>query len=184
VFNSKKYSNRAVFLQNEWQKKTAGSLVAGFSIFYDKIRADSSFVPSEIKNPDFFRGENWNGNSYFGLGVNVGYVFTWVVHKHFFINGGLSGGIASGRNTFYPVNESSLSKFKANATLISSAGMGYNSNHFYAGISYQSFISSLTTPIEKTGMTFSSGRTLFVIAYRFQLKEGARILPRWIPIDL
>ncbi len=184
VFNSKKYSNRATFLQNEWQKKSAGSLITGFSVFYDKISADSSFVPSEIKEPDFYRGEHWDGTSYFGLGANVGYVFTWVVAQHFFLNLGLSGGLATGRHTYYPVDESKIHKFRANLNLISSSGFGYNSERFYVGFSYASIMSTLNTPIEQTSMNFSSGRSMFVMAYRFRMKEGARILPRWIPVDL
>lgn len=184
IFNSKHYSNKAAFMQNEWQKKTAGSLVAGVNAFYNRLSADSSFVPTNINDTDFYRGVNWNRNGYFAFGANVGYIFTWVVHQNFFINLGLVVGTALGNTSIYPIDEPKQTKLKLKATLLNDFGMGYNSERFYIGFNYSNFLSSSPSPIENTNMSISSGKIAFIIAYRLKVKPDKRFLPKWIPLDL
>ena len=46
--NQKKFSYQAGLLQNEWQKKSAGSILFGGEIYYGSIYGDSSLVPARI----------------------------------------------------------------------------------------------------------------------------------------
>lgn len=181
IFNSKKYSNRAAYSHNEWQKKTAGSFFVGGSIFYNHLSADSSFTPTNIKDPDFFRGAQWDRNNYSALGANAGYVFTWVVHEHFFINAGLALGLAAGSTSIHPIQGEKISKFKLKANLINNFGMGYNSELFYVGIGYNNFISTSPTPIDDTNVSYSAGYFMFGVAYRIQIKNHETFLPRIFP---
>src|SRR6266540_597951 len=50
VANGERFSYHAAMTQNEWQKKSAGSLLYGGEAYYGTIKADSALVPNEIKN--------------------------------------------------------------------------------------------------------------------------------------
>ncbi|MGN6618608.1 MAG: DUF4421 domain-containing protein [Ilyomonas sp.] len=84
IFNHKKFSYRAALIQNEWQKKSSGSLLAGAQAYYGVIKADSAWIPSEVKN-------NYSPGDiavvrFFNIGPGIGYAYTFVVHQHFFCN--------------------------------------------------------------------------------------------------
>lgn len=183
VFNSERYSNKAVFLQNEWQKKTAGSFVAGGSIFYNGLMADSSFIPTQIAYPDFFNGVGFNQSGFFGMGGHVGYTLTLVFKEHWFTNFALMGGFGLGQNTIYPTNDHSKKAFKLNINLLNDVGFGYNSERWYAGFSFSSFNANSSTAIKETGLGYSSGKYQFVVAYRIVTKKRIQ-LPAWIPFKL
>ena len=48
VFNDERFSYRAAYLQNDYQKKSAGSLILGGEIFSTKIDGDSSLIPTSL----------------------------------------------------------------------------------------------------------------------------------------
>lgn len=83
VLNHDKFSYRAAFLQNEWQKKTAGTWIIGFEIYTGRIRADSSIIPtvkSGIKSDP-----RRDRVRYFEVGPNGGYAYTYVFDEHYFV---------------------------------------------------------------------------------------------------
>lgn len=184
IFNYKRYSNRATFLQTEWQKKTAGSFVAGFSAIYNKIAADSSIIPEHISNSDFFGGADYQRSNYYTLGGHVGYIVTFVFFKKLFFNGGINSGTLLGTNSIFDEEENRHSKTSINFTLLTTLGVGYNSKYFYAGFSYSSFFSAAPTPIEHTTLSFSNGKYQLVMAYRFKVRKNFRLFPKSWPIDL
>lgn len=90
VNNSDKFSYRAAFNQKDWQTKSAGSLLYGAETHYGIVKADSALVPSTA-------GSNYdqagiNNINFFSIGPGIGYAYTLVLSKHFFITG---SGIAS-----------------------------------------------------------------------------------------
>jgi hypothetical protein len=46
ILNSKRFSLRSVFIQNEWQKKSAGSLIGRIGFNVSKMDADSGYIPA------------------------------------------------------------------------------------------------------------------------------------------
>lgn len=184
IFNYRRYSNKATFLQTEWQKKNAGSFVAGFSMIYNKIKADSSLIPQAIIDSAFFGGVDYTHSNYYTLGGHVGYVYTLVVFKKLFINAGINGGSLIGRYTIKDEQNKKTSKSGINFTLLTSVGFGYNSKHFYAGFSYSSFTSAAPTPVKNSTLAFSNGKYQLVLAYRFKVADSFRILPKHWPINL
>ncbi len=90
VNNPDKFSYRAAFNQKDWQTRSAGSLLYGAEAHYGIVKADSALVPSAA-------GTNYdqtgiNNINFFSIGPGIGYAYTLVVSKHFFITG---SGIAS-----------------------------------------------------------------------------------------
>src|SRR5664279_5015277 len=81
--NQKRFSYQAGLLQNEWQKKSAGSLLYGGEIYYGAVHGDSSLTPTlidsavSLKEIDKFH--------FFSIGPGVGYAYTFVYKEHFFL---------------------------------------------------------------------------------------------------
>lgn len=184
IFNYKRYSNKATFLQTEKQKKSAGSVIAGFSIIYNKISADSSIIPNNLTNKGFFGGLDYTHSNYFTLGGHAGYAYTLVLFKNLFLNASINGGTLLGRYSIFDELEDKKSKNGINFTILSTLGFGYNSKRIYAGFSYVSFTAAAPTPVKHTALSFSNGKYQLVLAYRFALREDFKCLPEHWPIDL
>lgn len=184
VFNSSRYSNRATFLQNEWQKKTGGSFLAGGNVFYNRIKGDSSLIPHHLIDENIFNGVKFNRTGYFALGGNIGYGGTLVLWNHWFFNLSMLVGLSSGITTIYPEGKKKESAFKIGATLLNSLGLGYNSNLFYAGLIYSNLQANSPLPLENTGVGFDVGQFKFMFAYRFKVPKHNNILPEWLPFEL
>jgi hypothetical protein len=87
VFNSTRFSYRASMIQNEWQKKSAGSLLMGAAAYYGIMKADSAWVPVQVKNS--YEQADINNVRFFNIGPEIGYAYTLVVRQHFFATGSL-----------------------------------------------------------------------------------------------
>lgn len=184
VFNSEKYSNKATFVQNEWQKKSAGSFIAGGTILLNKVQADSSLIPANLNTEGFFKDADVTHYVHSYVGSEAGYTFTMVLKKRLFFNFSIMGGLGVGKTVMTPINSPELSEVKMNVTLHNSAGLGYNSQRFFAGFSYANIITSTPSPIEETSMGHVTGRFQLVAAYRFKIPEHRNPLPSWVPVKL
>ena len=96
VFNSSKYSYRASFLQNEWQRKSSGSVLVGLETYIGDVVADSSLFPAAISKQ--IASRNYHRINFFEFGPNVGYTYTFVFKKHFFATGSATLSIDAGDN--------------------------------------------------------------------------------------
>lgn len=85
ILNWKKFSFRAGMLQNEWQKKSAGSFLVGAEAYYGRTDSDSAIVPSQLEDDYTQRGVT--SIRYIDLGPGIGYAYTLVIAKNFFILG-------------------------------------------------------------------------------------------------
>jgi hypothetical protein len=115
LFNGDELSLKAAFLQSAWQKKSAGSFVAGMEFYFGMAEDDKNILAEIIPDPLEFRRLD-----FFEFGPNLGYVHTIVIAKHFFITGMVSGNIGLG-----------------NSKITSDSGKegnwGFNSNYFLRG---------------------------------------------------
>ncbi len=91
VFNNKRFSYRAAFIQNEWQKKSAGTALLGAEVYYGVMKADSSWVPQALAEDYTQRGID--KIKYFSVGPGVGYAYTFVAFQHLFITGSLTANL-------------------------------------------------------------------------------------------
>src|SRR6185312_2924994 len=83
--NSDRFSYKAAFSQRDWQIKSAGSFLYGAEIHYGVVRGDSTLVPSGA-SPDYIQA-GIDKIQFFGIGPGIGYAYTFVMGKHFFITG-------------------------------------------------------------------------------------------------
>lgn len=172
VVNGDRFSFRAAYLQNEVQKKSAGSMILGAALNTVYIRADSSVIPSRLKYTDFFNDYHFNRSSIQSFTLNLGYGYTWVLERHFFVTGSLLGGMGINYSTLKNSLEDNAEHHlgnEFNATI--RFAIGYHSRRYFAGIHYVGTIATSSTPIPGTRQEFGSGNLRISIARRWTLKK-------------
>ena len=131
VPNKEKFSYRAAITQNEWQKKSAGSVLYGGNIYYGLVKGDSALVPKRIESA--FPQKNINNINFFAIGVGVGYAHTLVIDKHFFITASAVTNLditgTSEENTGNKNRRTSIGP-----SIVAKACIGYNSPTWSVGI--------------------------------------------------
>lgn len=171
VFNHQIFSYRASFLQNEYQKNSAGSFIAGAGIHYLQAKADSAILPQDLIFSGFFNNQDFNKTGYFSFGFNAGYAYTLVINRHFFATGGALGGV--GINYSYLKEDGSdyyKNRIAPQVSAIFRIAAGYNSEKYYVGLQYMTFINKNYTPIRNTWQQYQTGNVRFTVAERIPLK--------------
>lgn len=171
VFNDKRFSYRAAYLQNEYQKKSAGSFLIGGELFTARMKGDSSLIPHNITNQDFINGITYSGTSIFSAAANAGYAYTFVYKQHFFLTLSLSGGLGGNYTRLFRDDENDLRKFGLQLNTNVRASFGYNSSKYFAGIHYVNLTTRSQSPIENSMQNIGAGNFRISLAKRFGLKR-------------
>ena len=126
VFNSRRFSYRAAFIQNEWQKKSAGTFLAGAEVYYGNMKADSSWVPAAMA--DLYEKRDISKIVYYSFGPGIGYAYTAVGFQHLFLTGSLTGNL----NVSYTseITGKAQHKWSINPVARFRIAAGYNSNNW------------------------------------------------------
>jgi hypothetical protein len=85
--NKAKFSYRAALINNEWQKKSAGSLLYGLHSYYiimESNAQDSLLVPKKVQG-SFPLLAGITEARYVTVGPGIGYAYTLVIQKHLYI---------------------------------------------------------------------------------------------------
>lgn len=152
IFNNKRFSYKAAFNQSERQLRSAGSFLAGAGVYFTEIRSDSSFV---------YNGKNNLEN--FQFGINAGYVYTWVLGKHWHINASATMGICFGSEKISKFGKQRLEVYP---TVLPRLAVGYN--HTTWAFCF-SFVGNMTFP------AFKDKEALGLMSGGFQLTYFKRI---------
>ncbi|QDH81471.1 DUF4421 domain-containing protein [Echinicola soli] len=131
VFNGEKFSYKAAFLQTEWQKKSAGTLLLGGEIYGGLVKGDSSLIPGSVMlDPS----RDFDKLFFMELGPNIGYAYTLVIAKHYFLMGSATGNIGVGFTNQYGQEKST--NWSVNANYLLKASVGYNSKRWAINANY------------------------------------------------
>lgn len=132
VFN-KNFSMNAAFVQGERQKKSAGSFLAGFSECYQRIEADTSFVPPTqgLLYPNL---DKFNYGDFISSIAYLGYGYQFVFKKFHFTPVGLIGSGLQIQNYKQTDDHHFRVNITTNATF--KAQLGYNGDRFFANVIY------------------------------------------------
>ena len=139
IFNNDRFSYRAAFNQDAWQRKSQGSILAGGYLTYFHLRADSSLVPERLAEL-YDKGLQVRRGGFVDLGPSVGYAYTLVVMEHVFFTGSfvVGGGVSIQRAVTAVLGDGEDLKTSAGLGWHGQfrAGAGYNSARYYAGLSF------------------------------------------------
>jgi hypothetical protein len=131
ALNEKKFSYQAGLLQNEWQQKSAGSVLIGMESYYGAIDGDSSLVTAKVDTS--FARKGIDRVHFFEIGPGVGYAYTLVIKKHYFVLA--SAGINLDLRYSLEIEASShQNRWDLFPNFIFHAGAGYNSNKWVLSV--------------------------------------------------
>jgi hypothetical protein len=133
LLNGERFSYRAGFLQNEWQKKSAGSVLLGAEIYYGSTKGDSALVPSHLNT--FYPQQGIHRVRFIELGPGAGYAYTAVWQENLFLTGSatINADISMVKEVS-ATGSANRTSVSPNATLRAVAG--YNSEEWAATISW------------------------------------------------
>lgn len=133
IFNSEKFSYKAAFVRNQVQRKSTGSLIAGIFSQLDMVRTDQGFIPPGIADTIQTSFDLKSFNT-LAIGLTVGYLYTWVISEHFFLNIGATPGFGLQTIRLETLEGNYSTKNAPAAQLAARGAFGYDSKLFYAGI--------------------------------------------------
>jgi hypothetical protein len=160
LFNSSRYSYKAAFLQNEFQKRSAGSPIAGIEAYYMLGMSDSVMVQSQIPPQGFLDDQPFNQVDIANAGVNGGYAYTFVWNEKLSLSLSTLFGISGGYNQVHYTDNSItyLSGLTAGLTNSTRISFGINSKRYYVGLSYRYFSMSNLSPGYADWFSYSTGK--------------------------
>lgn len=178
VFNFRRFSFRAALVQNEWQKKSSGTWLAGFQFYYGIIRGDSALVPGLLQTD--FPLEAVRRMRFLKLGPGAGYAYTFVYREHFFATGSLTANLSAtfSKETF---GTGKLTYGNVRPDLLFRAVAGYNSDRWCLTLSWINGSQSVLSPIYR--YTIHTGNYRLTVARRFQTSRRLqKLIPETIKI--
>jgi len=159
---NKNFSMNAAFAQGERQKKSAGSFLMGLSERYQRIEADTSFVPPTqgVLYPNLDKLKYGNFTSTI---VYLGFGYQFVVKKVHFTPVLLAG---SGFQ-IQSYEQTDKKRFWINVPTYATAKaqLGYNGDHFFANLIYATEFN--TIPIKESRIRLFSNWLEFGMGLRF-----------------
>ncbi len=167
VFNHEKFSLQSVYVQSEWQKKSAGSFFLGGSLNTYAIIADSAISPENFSN-------STNQNNFFedarfrSLSPLFGYSHTLVLNENIFTNLTLSPGFAMSNTRL--LDATGAVAYRNNhitGRLGLRFGLGYNSRTFFGGFSAEYNYQQFRFNESQGRFGFTRGQARLYVGYRF-----------------
>ena len=167
LFNHKKFSYRAVYLQNERQKKSAGSVIIGAFVSQNYIKSDSSIIPKNARN-DFPGSANITDAKFTLIGAQAGYAHSFVFKK-IYLTISLSLGLGGQNTKTKAINEEDSKTVSSITSKAQSRfALGYNGDQFNIGIQNTNNTYLLGDQKENTSINYQVGSFKFFLAYRFK----------------
>lgn len=171
IFNNDRFSYRAAFNQDAWQRKSQGTLLAGGYFTYFHLNADSSIIPQRLAL-QYDDGLRLRRGGFLDLGPSLGYAYTLVIREHVFLTGSLvlGAGLSAQRATTLENTNREEKRTVVGAGWHSQfrAGAGWNGAVYYAGISFnQENVGYLID--DRSNFYWSVGNIRLNFARRFNL---------------
>jgi hypothetical protein len=164
ILNHKRFSYRASFLQNEWQKKSAGTFIFGLEAYYGRVDADSTLIPTLVNNEEARR--EITEIKFIEFGPNAGYAYTLVVKRNFFLTGSASISLDYGETTISDRTGAHKATGVSPNTFFRIFG-GYNSRKWAVSAVYVSNGVRLASESIDRQMVLSTGNIRLNFIYRF-----------------
>ncbi|WP_164851270.1 DUF4421 domain-containing protein [Larkinella soli] len=169
IFNHQRFSFRSAWMQNEWQKRSAGTWLAGIQLFYGIVRGDSALIPGfyQITQPELAVRRI----RFVKVGPGAGYAYTYVYREKYFLTGSATVGLNA---TLSKDFSASLSRTDARIRpdLTVRAVAGYNSRFWSVSVGWVNGAMSMRSPEYR--YVVHTGNYRFTVARRFLPGPGFR----------
>lgn len=136
ILNDQKFSYRAVMTQSEWQRKSAGSILIGWELYYGNMNAKGNVVPTALSAVhDDYPQKDVTKINYIKTGPGIGYAYNYVLWQNFFLSGGLTGNMDFGYTNEHRTDGKD-SKFSFMPNVNFRIGAGYNTKEWNINFNY------------------------------------------------
>lgn len=180
AFNDRKFSYQAGLLQNEWQKKSAGSFLAGGEIYYGSLHADSALAPKSLDS--VYARADLDKLHFFQFGPGIGYGYTLVIQQHFFILGSATVNLAL---RYTRERDAAHGDFRDHIdfapNFILHAGLGYNTDNWCLSALWVSTTLNVKGPVSGYHYGVDTGNYRLIYARRFKVNRKVRSVLEPIP---
>lgn len=167
VLNHKRFSYRAGFLQNDWQKKSAGTILLGWQLLGGNGEADSTIIPSKISNlPSDAQKQKL---TFIETGPTLGYAYTLVIKEHFFLMGSGTVVLTYGYNRIENDERIKSSSFIPNFMVKASGG--YNSALWAFTVSWTNDTVIIGSDSNEQVFSLHTGNLRLNLVRRFKLNR-------------
>lgn len=175
VFNNKKFSYRSSLIQNERQLKSSGSFLAGAEGYYGLIHADSTLVPTFLKDSLFVGMRKVENLAFLKVGPTIGYAYNLVIAKKYFVMASLTVNYGMGFNSAYNPDSGTSTDFQGDFGAFGRFAFGYNDDNWYLGLSavYNNITTSTDSRLLNADYSISNVRINFVKRF----KPGPKLVP-------
>lgn len=165
ILNNKKFSIRSAYNFAERQLRSHGSplLVGALNTF--KLSADSSVLSYEYRKL-FGEEASFKNLKYTTLSIAPGYTYS-LIYKHFFLNGTLIFGPAHNWIYYKQNNGKEKNDITINTYTSVRVAIGYNSDHFFAGVNFV----SQARNIKFEGIQFTNTNSTFKLLFGYRFRE-------------
>jgi hypothetical protein len=170
VFNFRRFSYRSSLVQDEWQQKSAGSLLAGWATYYGNVLGDSSIAPKSITSDS--SGKAIHGAHFFEMGPSLGYVYTLVFKEHYFLTANASLQAALGYTREY--GNGIYNRFGVTPNITYRAVAGYNGGVWGVNVSWLNNQVAVIGVNSNEAYRVKSGIYQFTVSRHFGLSAKVR----------
>ena len=175
IFNHKRFSYPAAYSQSTNQRKSCGSLLAGFSYSQHNISFDHTQLPEEMQQ-QLSPSLRFHSLRYTDYNLSVGYGYNWVFAKNCLLNISLLPAIAykKARINDQLLKAEPIAQWirDINFDLITRAGITWNNSKYYVGASLVLHTYDYRKP--SFSMTNSFGSLRIYMGFNFWKKKEYR----------
>ena len=177
IQNGKRFSYRAAMVQNEWQKKSAGTWLLGGEIHAGSFSGDSSFIPTSLSEAN--EQPSIRKVRFLEAGPGAGFAYTLVIGKHWFLT--LSSTLALDISLSKEYNDgNSHDKFSVSPNFMYRGVAGYNSNSWNVSFSTVGMQVAVKGAASRHQYLFSTGNYRLTIAKRFLPGQRLKKQLKWL----
>lgn len=176
IYNAAKFSIRAAFIQNESQRKSAGSFMIRPAFLFYQISSDHGIIPAEIIDTYHIPFTNLvTSGRFYSLGLSPGYVYTLVFLKNFYLTAAAFPGVA-GLYSIYKDEHNDYSHFELTFQLSGRVVLGYNSDKWFLGCAVQTGFNEVPDKLNNVLFSYDVAQIRLWGGTRFDIFRKKKII--------
>jgi len=167
IYNYQRFSIRSAFIQNERQKKSAGSFILRPTFLYYKLSSDNGILPAQmISSYGISTTFNLRQGEFVSIGLAPGYTYSLILFKNFYLNAAVFPGVLW---QHYNYESNLITNTGSNFTFTLSwrAALGYNTDRWYIGASIVSGFDKIPGWIGNSTFYYDIAQVRFWVGTRF-----------------
>ncbi len=172
VFNHRRFSYPAAYSQSTNQRRSAGSMIAGFSYSNHKLKMEDYLLPDRIRDSITTRPIDFDEVHYSDYSLSLGYAYNWVFAKNCLMNVSAAPALAYKHSQLKTEEESTPVYHKLNLDFVARAAATWNNGKYYFGASW--VYNSFGYRTKKFNLLNGFGIARFYAGFNFGLKKQYR----------